>query len=113
MEAHIGLSIGIALSAAGRQRSAELLVTRSDAALYHSKKMGRNRFTCYGDMAGRGQTIRTIFQPRHGRPPRFSRPPLSVRQAAKTRPVSRSGLRGNVLDRIALTRAGAPSVRAW
>lgn len=49
MDAHIGLSVGIAI-APQDGNTAELLVTRSDAALYHSKKMGRNRFTCYGDM---------------------------------------------------------------
>lgn len=49
--ANIGLSVGIAIAPQDGSTS-ELLVNRSDAALYHSKKMGRNRFTCYGDIAG-------------------------------------------------------------
>lgn len=52
--ANIGLSIGIAVAPQDGS-SAELLVNRSDAALYHSKKMGRNRFTCYADIAGEEQ----------------------------------------------------------
>lgn len=50
-DAQIGISVGIALAPQDGS-TAELLVNRSDAALYHSKKMGRNRFTCFGDMAG-------------------------------------------------------------
>jgi len=48
--ANIGLSVGIAV-APQDGATAELLVNRSDAALYHSKKMGRGRFTCYSDIA--------------------------------------------------------------
>jgi len=48
--ANIGLSVGIAI-APQDGTTAELLVNRSDAALYHSKKMGRGRFTCYSDIA--------------------------------------------------------------
>lgn len=48
--ANIGLSVGIAI-APQDGATAELLVNRSDAALYHSKKMGRGRFTCYADIA--------------------------------------------------------------
>lgn len=48
--ANIGLSVGVAI-APQDGTTAELLVNRSDAALYHSKKMGRGRFTCYADIA--------------------------------------------------------------
>jgi len=48
--ANIGLSAGIAV-APQDGATVELLVNRSDAALYHSKKMGRNRFSCFADIA--------------------------------------------------------------
>jgi diguanylate cyclase (GGDEF)-like protein len=48
--AHIGLSVGIAV-APQDGTTADLLVTRSDTALYDSKKQGRNRFSFYADIA--------------------------------------------------------------
>jgi diguanylate cyclase (GGDEF)-like protein len=44
----IGLSIGIAIAPTDGS-TAELLVTRSDAALYQSKKLGRGRYSFYSD----------------------------------------------------------------
>ncbi|WP_299814686.1 diguanylate cyclase [uncultured Roseibium sp.] len=46
--AHIGLSIGIAV-APDDGSTAESLVARSDAALYKSKKLGRDRYTLFSD----------------------------------------------------------------
>lgn len=48
--AQIGLSVGIAV-APKDGTSFELLVNRSDAALYESKKEGRGRFSFYADIA--------------------------------------------------------------
>jgi len=59
-QAHIGLSVGIALAPQDGE-TPELLVARSDAALYHSKKLGRGRFTCYGDIHNDPDGL----QPRH------------------------------------------------
>ncbi|MEE4012501.1 diguanylate cyclase [Roseibium sp. FZY0029] len=47
--AQIGLSVGIAVAPKDGS-TAELLVTRSDAALYQSKKLGRGRYCFYADV---------------------------------------------------------------
>jgi diguanylate cyclase (GGDEF)-like protein len=50
VSANIGLSVGIAIAPQDGD-TVEQLVTRSDAALYHSKKMGRGQFTTYADIS--------------------------------------------------------------
>ncbi|POF28864.1 diguanylate cyclase domain-containing protein [Roseibium marinum] len=46
--AHIGLSVGIAV-APDDGTTAESLIARSDAALYRSKNLGRNRYSLFSD----------------------------------------------------------------
>ncbi|MEM5584122.1 diguanylate cyclase [Roseibium sp. AS2] len=47
--ARVGLSAGVAIAPVDGSTSEEMII-QSDAALYHSKKMGRNRFSFYSDI---------------------------------------------------------------
>lgn len=64
--AHIGISAGFSIAPHDGSTS-EDLVTQSDAALYHSKRTGRNRFSFYSDLPKEsGLPEKALAQPATG-----------------------------------------------